>query len=63
MNAMNSNISSAGIYTLARAVQAVCGGERAQYTLYRLEGTYLDGRFELSQDSDTRFWDYFPPVS
>lgn len=63
VNSMSSNISSAGIYTLARSVKAVCADGRAQYELYRLDGTWLDGRFELAQDADERFWDYFPPIS
>ncbi len=60
---MSTNISAADIYSLARAVKAVCGTGHAQYELFRLDGGYLDSRFELAENSDERFWVYFPKAA
>ncbi len=60
---LNTDVSAAGIYSLTRAVKAVCGDGAAQFELFRLDGAYLDDRFELAQDSDERFWVYFPKAA
>ena len=63
LNNLATDLNTTAVYSLTKAVDSVCSENSTDFCAIRLDGSYIDNRFELAEDSDKRLWLYFPNIS
>ncbi len=59
---INTDINTAGIYALTKAVETVCSETGTQVEVIRPQGQFNGGRFELNAGADAHLWTFFSKI-
>jgi hypothetical protein len=59
VDAVDTDISQAGMFSLSQAASAVCRPAGTQLEIVRPAGSFVEGRFEFSEGADRLLQDYF----